>query len=261
MKLGLDGRVALVTGGSEGLGRAIATGLVAEGARVAIVARRAEVLEATAADIRARTPGADVLAIAADVSDPDAPAHVVDSVVDRFGQLDILVNNAGTASGKPFLEIDDAAWHADLDLKLLGAVRLIRLAVPHMRRQGGGRVVNVLAMGAKAPGAASAPSTVSRAAGMALTKALSKEFAPEQILVNAVLIGLVKSGQWERVVAASGGTTTLDDLYAGMASSVPVGRIADAEELADLVVFLVSDRARYITGCAINFDGGASPVV
>ena len=260
MDLGLEGRVALVTGGSEGLGRATAAALAAEGASVAIVARGAERLEAAAAAIRAASPGARVLTLAADVSRADVPTRIVDETAAELGGLDIVVNNAGTAAGLPFLDIDDETWAGDLDLKLMAAVRVTRAAVPHFRARGGGRVVNILAAAAKAPGAGSAPSAVSRAAGMALTKALSKEYAAEQILVNAVLIGLVKSGQWERRHEAAG-AGTLDEYYAQLAGAVPVGRVADAEELADLVVFLVSERARYITGTAINFDGGANPVV
>jgi 3-oxoacyl-[acyl-carrier protein] reductase len=257
--LGLTGKVAIVTGGSEGLGRATAARLAEEGAHVAIVARTAENLETTAAAIRNRAPGAEVVPITADVSAPGDATRIIERSIDALGRIDILVNNAGTARALPFLEADDATWQADLDLKLFAAIRLTRLAVPHMRNQGGGRVVNVLATSAKAPGAASVPTSVSRAAGLALTKALSQEFAADRILVNAVLIGLVKSGQWERLAARS--ESALDDLYEGMGAGIPIGRVGDAEELGDLVAFLVSDRARFITGVGINFDGGASPVV
>lgn len=261
MDLGLAGKVAIVTGGSEGLGRATAARLAEEGAHVAIVARTTENLEAAAAAIRNRASGVEVLPIAADVSDAGATTRIVETAVDTFGRLDILVNNAGTARALPFLDADDETWQADLDLKLFAAIRLTRLAVPYMRNQGGGRVVNVLATSAKAPGAASVPTSVSRAAGLALTKALSQEFAADRILVNAVLIGLVKSGQWERLAARSESASALDELYDGLGAGIPIGRVGDAEELGDLVAFLVSDRARFITGVGINFDGGASPVV
>ncbi len=226
---------------------------------MAIVARTTENLEVAAAAIRDRVPGATVLPITADVSEAPDATRIVERAVDELGRLDILVNNAGTARALPFLEADDETWQADLDLKLFAAIRLTRLAVPHMRNQGGGRVVNVLATSAKAPGAASVPTSVSRAAGLALTKALSQELAADRILVNAVLIGLVKSGQWERLAARS--ESALDDLYDGMGAGIPIGRVGDAEELGDLVAFLVSERARFITGVGINFDGGASPVV
>jgi 3-oxoacyl-[acyl-carrier protein] reductase len=259
--LGLAGKVAIVTGGSEGLGRATAARLAEEGAHVAIVARTADKLESAAAAIRDRVPGAEVVPITADVSDPADVTRIIDRSVEALGRLDILVNNAGTARALPVLDADDETWQADLDLKLFAAIRLTRLAVPHMRDQGGGRVVNVLATSAKTPGAASVPTSVSRAAGLALTKALSQELAADRILVNAVLIGLVKSGQWERLAARSESASALDELYDGMGAGIPIGRVGDAEELGDLIAFLVSDRAQFITGVGINFDGGASPVV
>jgi len=148
-------------------------------------------------------------------------------------------------------------------LKLMAAIRCVRLCLPAMRGTGGGRIVNVLNTGAKAARARSVPTSVSRAGGLALTKALSKELAAENILVNAVCIGLVKSGQWERRWEGEGRPGTLDAFYARMAREhgVPVGRIAEASELASLIAFLVSEQARYITGVAINFDGGLLDVV
>jgi 3-oxoacyl-[acyl-carrier protein] reductase len=260
MDLGLAGRVAVVTGGSEGLGRATASRLAEEGADVAIVARTPETLEAAAAEIRGRAPQRRIVPIRADVSDPDATTRIVETAMTELGRIDILVNNAGTARALPFLDATDEAWQADLDLKLFAAIRLIRLVVPIMRQAGGGRIVNILATSAKAPGAASVPTSVSRAAGLALTKALAHELARDQIGVNAVLIGLVKSGQWERLAARTDPPAPLEELYEGMGASIPLGRVGEAEELADLVAFLVSARASFITGVGINFDGGASPV-
>jgi NAD(P)-dependent dehydrogenase (short-subunit alcohol dehydrogenase family) len=189
--------------------------------------------------------------------------RLIASSLDRFGAIDILVNNAGTSAAYPFEQTDDAAWQADLDLKLFGAIRCIRLCLPAMRRAGGGRIINVLNTGAKQPPARSVPTSVSRAAGMALTKALSKELAPDGISVNAICIGLVKSGQWERRWEQRGRPGTLGQFYEALArdSGVPAGRIAEADELAALVAFLASPHAAYITGVAINFDGGLSGVV
>jgi NAD(P)-dependent dehydrogenase (short-subunit alcohol dehydrogenase family) len=175
--------------------------------------------------------------------------------------VDGLVNNAGTAAARPFAEVDDAAWEADLQLKLFAAVRTARRVLPHLRAAGGGSIVNVLAIGAKAPGAHSMPSSVSRAAGMALTKALSKELGPAGIRVNAVLVGLIESGQWERKAEASG--QSVEALYTKLAkdSGIPLGRVGKAEEFADVVAFLLSPRAGYVSGTALNVDGGLSPAV
>ena len=265
MDLGLQGRVAIITGASEGIGRATALRLAQEGARVAICARRENLLQKAAADIREQT-GGELLPVVADVSKLTDIQRLVQTVVERWDGVDILVNNAGTSAAGPFQEVADEVWMADLELKLFAAVRCTREVIPHMRRRGWGRVVNLTALAAKAPGARSAPSSVSRAAGVALTKALSKEFAPENILVNTVCIGLVKAGQHERRYAqaqAQSPDLTLDQHYAQMAqtSQVPLGRVGEAAEAADLIAFLVSERASYITGVAINVDGGASPVV
>jgi NAD(P)-dependent dehydrogenase (short-subunit alcohol dehydrogenase family) len=239
--------------------------LAQEGARVAICARTESVLEEAAAEIREQT-GGDVLPVVADVSEASEIQRLVETVVERWDGVDILVNNAGTSAGGPFEEMADEVWMADLNLKLFAAIRCTREVIPHMRRRGWGRVVNLTALAAKAPGARSAPSSVSRAAGVALTKALSKEFASENILVNTVCIGLVKAGQHERRyenARAKSPELTLDQYYAQMAqtSQVPLGRVGEAAEAADLITFLVSERASYITGVAINIDGGTSPVV
>src|SRR5437660_3315561 len=197
MDLGLKGKVAIVTGGSEGIGRATAQSLGREGAAVVVCARRADVLERAAQDI-AEATGANIVAVQADVRNTLDVERVVQTAVDRFGHLDILVNNAGTSAAAPFESVTLEAWQADLDLKLFGAIRAMRAAVPHLRQAGGGSIVNVLNLGAKQPGPRSVPTSVSRAAGMALMKALSKELAADNIRVNGVNIGLIKSGQHER---------------------------------------------------------------
>jgi NAD(P)-dependent dehydrogenase (short-subunit alcohol dehydrogenase family) len=261
MDLGLEGKVAIVTGGSDGLGLATAARLVAEGAAVAVCGRDGARLEAAAGKLRAG--GGRVLAVPADVTRAPDLERLVSRTQAELGRIDILVNNAGTSAARGFDAVDDAAWQADLELKLFAAIRCARLCVPAMRRAGGGRIVNILNTGAKAPAERSLPTSVSRAAGLALTKALSKELAPDGILVNAVCIGLVKSGQWERRWAGEKRSDTLETFYGELARErgVPVGRIGDADELGALVAFLVSGQAGYITGVAINFDGGLSPVV
>ena len=263
MDLGLHGKVAIITGGSEGIGKAAAASMAGEGADVVIAARRADVLEAAAAEIRAQSEHR-VVAIPTDIMDPDQVQSLIDRTVEEFGRLDILVNNAGTSAGGPFMGVTDEAWQHDLDLKLYGAIRTSRLAVPLMRQQGGGRIINVTNLGAKAPGAASVPTSVSRAAGVALTKVMSKEFAADNILVNTVCIGLIKSGQHEtrfKAMQAENPDLTLDKFYDDMGDRVPLGRVGEGAEAGDVIAFLASERASYLTGIAVNIDGGTSPVV
>jgi NAD(P)-dependent dehydrogenase (short-subunit alcohol dehydrogenase family) len=252
LDLGLADKVAIVTGGSEGLGRATAMRLCQEGSRVVICARRKDVLERAADDIRKRT-GGQVLAHAADVSRAADVEAVVAVTRSAFGGVDILVNNAGTSSAAGFERVDDATWETDIQLKLMAAVRFCRLVIPEMRKRGGGRIINVTTVGGKAPAARSLPTSVTRAAGINLTKSLANEYAPERILVNTICLGLVKSAQWERRAKGD-----LEGYYQEVAKRVPVGRVGEAEEFADLVAFLCSARAGYITGTAINFDGGMS---
>jgi 3-oxoacyl-[acyl-carrier protein] reductase len=259
MDLGLNGKVALVTGGSEGIGAAAAKAFAREGARVAICARRQEPLQAVESEIRAA--GGECLAVTSDVRLAADVERFVRSAHERFGRIDFLVNNAGASAAGPFESVTDEEWINDLDLKLLAAIRTSRLVIPLMREQGGGSIVNITNLGGKAPGAASVPTSVSRAGGIALTKALSKEFARDHIRVNTVCIGRVKSAQTARTAMREFPGVSLEEAYLRQGKGVPIGRIAEAEEAADLIVFLCSDRAGYITGDAINFDGGASPVV
>jgi NAD(P)-dependent dehydrogenase (short-subunit alcohol dehydrogenase family) len=258
MELELDTKVVLVTGGSDGLGRALCHRLVAEGAKVALCGRDAERLDATRASLE--EAGGDVAAVAADVTRPDDIARFVEAALDRWGRIDGVVNNAGRSAAKPLVETTDEDFDGDLSLKLYAAARLCRLTMAHLAVHGGS-IVNVLAIGGKTPGAGSMPTSVSRAAGMALTKALSKEAGPSGVRVNAVLIGLVESGQWDRTAAASG--ASVEQLYENMAknSGIPLGRVGRAEEFADLVAFLLSPRAGYVSGTAINLDGGLCAVV
>jgi len=257
MELGLKGKAAIVTGGTQGIGRATALMLAREGASVAIAARRRELLDQTADEIRAA--GGAVAAIRADVSKAEDCARLVAETLAAFGRLDVLVNNAGTSATGEFLAVDDAAWQADMELKLFAAIRLARLAIPHMRKQGAGRIVNITNIGAKQPRAKSMPTTVTRAAGLAFTKALSKEFAPDNILVNTVCIGLVRAGQHERRAQSTG--VALEQMYAAMGKDIPLGRVGRADEVAAVVTFLASHAASYVTGTSINLDGGASAVL
>ncbi len=257
MDLGLKDRVAIVTGGTQGIGRASALRLAAEGARVAIVARDAGRLERTLAELQ--TAGGAAQAVQADVSRAADCERVIAEVLERFGGIDILVNNAGTSATGEFEAVSDALWQADFDLKLFAAIRLARLAIPHMKRAGGGRIINITNIGAKQPRARSTPTTVTRAAGLALTKALSKEYAADGILVNTICIGLVRAGQHERRAAQRG--VDVETLYAEMGKDIPLGRVGQAEEVANVVTFLASAAASYVTGTSINLDGGTSAVL
>jgi 3-oxoacyl-[acyl-carrier protein] reductase len=254
VELGLKGKVAVITGATEGIGLATALKLAREGARVAICARRQEPLDRAAAEIR--KTGGDVLAVAADMSKKADVERFMKAVVDKFGRVDILVNNAGTSMRGKFLELDDEKWSSDLELKVFGAIRCTRLAVPHMKKNRDGRIVNITISGAKQPGAESYPTSVSRAAGLALTKALSKEYAADNIRVNTVCIGKIKSGQHERRYTREG--KTAEAYYKETSKDIPLGRVGEAEEVADVITFLVSDAASYVTGTSINLDGGIS---
>jgi len=257
MELGLKGKVAVVTGGTDGIGKATALQLAREGAKVAICARRAELVTKTIDEIK--RAGGDAFGVAADMSKAPDIERFIDAVVKHYGRLDILVNNAGTSARGAFLEVSDDTWHADLELKLFGAIRCTRLAVPHMRKQGGGRIINITISSAKQPGGGSMPTSVSRAAGLALTKALSKEYAADNILVNTVCIGKIKSGQHERRFTRD--RISADEYYTKEAKGIPLGRFGEADEAANVIVFLASGAASYVTGTSVNLDGGTSGVL
>jgi 3-oxoacyl-[acyl-carrier protein] reductase len=248
-----DGRVAIVTGGSEGIGRATALRLARGGARVAIAARRRDVLEDAARLIR--DAGGTVLPVDADVTNPTDVERLIQTTVTELGRLDILVNNAGTGRASAFEAVDDATWHADLDVKLYAAIRTTRAALAHLKVRGG-RIINVTTPAGKHPGASSLPTSVSRAAGIALTKALSKDLAQYGILVNTVCVGLIKSAQHERRARNLG--VELERHYVDIGKAVPLGRVGEAEEVANVIAFLASPAASYVTGTSINVDGGAA---
>jgi 3-oxoacyl-[acyl-carrier protein] reductase len=256
MDLGLKGKVAIVTGSTQGIGKATAIRLALEGAQVVVCARGQDKLDLTASEIRAL--GGLVHTLSADVSKGEDCEKVIAEAVRVFGGVDILVNNAGTSAVGEFESVTDEKWQTDFDLKLFGAIRLIRAALPIMKSRGGGRIINVTNIGAKAPAARTMPTTVTRAAGQAMSKALSKEYAPHNILVNTVCIGLVRAGQHEQRAARQ--NMDLESLYTDMAKNVPLGRVGHAEEAANVIAFLASEAASYVTGSSINIDGGASAV-
>ena len=263
MDLGLKGKVAILTGASDGIGYAAAWEMANEGADVVICARTKGPLENAANIIKSET-GKSILPIVCDVTDSAAIDNLFKNVITQLGSVHILVNNAGTSSAAPFDQTSDATWDYDIDLKLYGAIRCSRLAVEQMKKQSYGRIINITTPGGKAPAASSLPTSVSRAAGIALTKAMSKDFAKHNILVNTVGVGLIRSGQhrkrWE-LRTDSNPNLSLGDFYGEMSSGIPMGRVGDASEVGAVIAFLASERASYVTGTSINVDGGTSPVV
>ena len=258
MEIDLRGRVAVVTGGSKGVGLGVAKRFAASGADVAIVARGREGLDAALASIRA-IARARVLAVQADVALRDDIERAYAEVMAAFGRIDILINNAGVSRSGPFEEVSDAMWQEDFDQKFFAAIRFTRRVWPQLKARRWGRIINTLNIGAKAPRAASAPTTVTRAAGLALTKVLAGEGGPFNILVNALLIGLIEADQHVRGAARLG--ISIEDYMRQRSKEIPLGRPGRAEEFANTACFLVSEAGSYITGTAINVDGGLSRVV
>jgi NAD(P)-dependent dehydrogenase (short-subunit alcohol dehydrogenase family) len=252
-------RVAVVTGGSKGIGLAVARRFAESGAKVAIVARGADSL-ADARQLLARD-GLGVRDYVCDVSRAPDISNAFDAICSDFGKIDILVNNAGTSRAMAFEAISDDIWQEDLDLKLFAAIRFSRLVWKGMKERKWGRIINVLNTFAKAPTSKTAPTSVSRAAGMALTKVMATEGAEHNILVNAMLVGLIVSDQWIKRHAATGAQGPFEEFTRDLGKSVPLGRMGTPEEFANLACFLASDQGSYITGTAINVDGGRAPVV
>lgn len=255
LDLSLSKKVAIVTGGSDGLGRATVERLALQGATVAACARRQDHLESVVAQL-ADSTGGNIVPVVMDVSRPEDCQRAVETVFQQFGRIDILVNNAGASAAAGFESVSDEDWYTDIDLKVMGAVRMCRHAIPHLRSGNGGSIINATIGGAKAPLARSLPTTVSRAAGINLTKSLANEYAANNIRVNTICIGLIKSAQWER--RADGGD--MEKFYADMAGRIPLGRVGEASDYADLVAFLCSSSGSYITGTSINLDGGLCAV-
>jgi len=260
MDVRMDGRKALITGASRGLGYAMALKFAQSGADIALVARREDVLETARAEI-AQATGRTIWARSCDVADGEALADLHEDMVREFGDADILVNNAGSSVSGPFEDITDEVWHHDFELKLFGAIRLARLCLPAMKAQRWGRILNILNIGARAPRAQGAPTQVTRAAGLALTKVLAGDGAPHGVLVNALLTGAIVTDQVKRRYENSDKSLTLSEFIAASGEHVPLGRMGTAEEYANVACFLASDAGSYVTGTAVNIDGGLSPVI
>jgi NAD(P)-dependent dehydrogenase (short-subunit alcohol dehydrogenase family) len=255
MNLDLKNRTYLITGGTDGLGLALASTLIREGASVAVCGRDDDRLGAAQQQL-----GSNALCFKADVTRETDVDGFIDATLERFGQLDGAVNNAGRSAGSPVASSNDQVWRDDYELKVIAALHVCRRVLPELEKTNGA-IINVLAIMARSPQANSTPTTASRAAGLALTKALANEVGPKGIRVNAILIGLIESGQWAR--RAREANVSDQDFYTMIASSqtIPLGRVGKSQEFADLAAFLLSPRASYITGVGISIDGGMSPVI
>ena len=251
MRLGLEGRRGLVTGGSKGLGAAIARELVAEGARVAICARNEDEVLAAGKDLGAAH------AQAADVTDPEQVRDFVARSAEALGGIDFLVNNAGGAHPGTFATLTDENWAADYDVKVFSLIRCCREVLPHMRAAGGGRIVNIGAVYSRYPDPTFFATSVNRAAGNSFTKTLALEVAKDDILVNGVNIGFVITPQWDNIHRRRAPDVPREEFFATFArQEVPLGRFGTPDEVSGLVAFLLGERAGYITGASIDVAGG-----
>jgi 3-oxoacyl-[acyl-carrier protein] reductase len=259
LELELKDKVALVTGASKGIGRAIALSLAREGAQVALCSRRADDLKTAAARIRQATR-VEALCVPADLSTLPGVEAAVNATRDRYGRIDILVNNAGAIRGGDFLKIPDAQWSEDWSLKLLGYIRMARAVFPMMQAQGGGRICNVVGAASRNPTPAYLTGGAANAALINFTKGLADLGAPSKILVTAVSPAATATDRWNDMIKERSDSTgrSVDELQAEAAQSYALGRIATPEDVADLVAFLVSARGSFLTGICITVDGGAT---
>jgi NAD(P)-dependent dehydrogenase (short-subunit alcohol dehydrogenase family) len=257
MDLGLKGKVALVTGGSKGIGKAVAHGLAEEGAKVAICARGQIDLDRAVGDL-AKSTGSEVFAVAGDLTTESGVKKIVDATIAKFGRIDILVNNAGAAPGGLLLDLTEEDWQKALQLKFMGYVRCMKAVIPYMLKQGRGRIVNVVGNdGVKPIGIELTPSAAN-AADLAVTVALAEQYGRHNICINAINPGPVATERWDGLISgiARVRKISVDEAQQRAERSIPLGRICTPEEVANVVVFVASDRASFMNGAIITLDGG-----
>ena len=254
MNLDLNGKVALITGASRGIGLGIAHGLAAEGCKLAICARGNEALQVAAGQLREK--GTDVLAIATDISAPEAAEQLVEQAAAHFGRLDVVVGNVGGNRRGLFEETTDEGWDAILDLNLKAHIRTSRAAVPHLKATGGGAIVFITSIfGREAGGKGLSIYNTTKSALISLSKIMAMELAPHGIRVNNVAPGSIRfpGGSWDRRCIEQP-----EAMAAFIEQNLPIGRFGTVEEVANAVTFLASPRASLITGASLNVDGGQS---
>lgn len=264
MDLGLHGRVCVVTGASGGIGSATAHALAAEGASLLLVGRRRRALDELASSCLEGGAG-EVSALDLDLTAADAAGHVIEAATEGLGGLDVLINNAGTTQARPLDSLPDEAWQEQWDLHVMAPMRLMRAAAPVMAEAGWGRVVNVCSSSGKRPsGSLDMAYSVTKAGQLSLSRAFAERFAAQGVLINAVAPGPVAGTMWEAEGGladqlASEAGPSRQDVLAATAARLPIGRFATAEEIADVIVFLCSERASDVAGVAWSVDGGAVP--
>lgn len=254
MDLHLDGKTAVVVGASRGIGKYVADALAREGCNLAICARSSDTLEETAEELRER--GADVVAEPMDITEEGAPARMIEATVDRLGRLDVLVNNVGGNRRKPFDELTDQDWDDLMNLNFMSHVRCSREAIPHMRDGGGGAIIFMSSIfGREVGGAGLSLYNTTKSALISVSKIMAQELSGEGIRVNTVAPGSIRfpGGSWDRRYKEDP-----EAMEAFIEENLPIGRFGRAEEVADLVAFLASDRSSLLTGSCINIDGGQS---
>ncbi len=258
MDLGLQGKVAIVTGGSKGIGRATALALALEGADVSICARGVEDLEDAAAEIRAET-GRNVIPVRADMARLEDIQNLVSSTAAQLGGVDILVNNAVNSVAAPFMELPDEAWLNHINVKVMGYVRCAREVIPHMRRRGGGRIINIGGMAARSAGNLANSNGVTNSAVSNIAKNLSDQVAQDGILVNCIHPGITRTPRQTMLLErqARDANVSVEEAERRAVGNIPIGRMVEPEDIANLVLFLVSDKANAITGQTIAVEGGA----